>query len=61
MHAEAEPMLKQLPNRSEMDALLTDWHGQQWVDLPGHLRFLRRGGLLGFAPATGVGSVMSYS
>ena len=32
-----------------MDALITDWHGQQWVDLPGHLRFLRREGLLGFA------------
>ena len=34
-----------------MDALITDWHGQQWVDLPGHLRFLRRDRVLGFAPA----------
>jgi tRNA(Ile)-lysidine synthase len=34
-----------------MDALITDWHGQQWVDLPGHLRFLRREGFLGFASA----------
>ena len=34
-----------------MDALITDWHGQQWVDLPGHLRFLRRDGYLGFASA----------
>ena len=34
-----------------MDALITDWHGQQWVDLPGHLRFLRRGELVGFASA----------
>ncbi len=25
-----------------MDALLTDWHGQKWVDLPGHLRCARR-------------------
>lgn len=34
-----------------MDALVTDWHGQRWVDLPGHLRFLRREGLLGFERA----------
>src|SRR6478735_1177941 len=26
-----------------MDALLTDWHGQKWVDLPGHLRCRREG------------------
>ncbi len=26
----------------EMDRLLTDWHGQKWVDLPGHLRLRRR-------------------
>ena len=25
-----------------MEALVTDWHGQRWVDLPGHLRLLRR-------------------
>lgn len=29
-----------------MDALLTDWRGQKWVDLPGHLRCLRTGGRL---------------
>ncbi len=29
-----------------MDALLTDWHGQKWVDLPGHLRCERRDGHL---------------
>jgi len=29
-----------------MDALLTDWHGQKWVDLPGHLRLVRREGRL---------------
>ncbi len=29
-----------------VDALLTDWHGQKWVDLPGHVRALRRDGLL---------------
>ncbi len=31
-----------------VDALLTDWHGQKWVDLPGHLRAVRRDGLLAF-------------
>jgi tRNA(Ile)-lysidine synthase len=31
-----------------VDALLTDWHGQKGVDLPGHLRAVRRGGLLAF-------------
>ena len=29
-----------------VDALLTDWHGQKWVDLPGHVRAVRRDGLL---------------
>jgi tRNA(Ile)-lysidine synthase len=31
-----------------MDALLTDWHGQKWVDLPGPVRCLRRDGRLQF-------------
>jgi tRNA(Ile)-lysidine synthase len=35
-----------------MDALLTDWHGQRWVDLPGHLRLLRRDGGLAFERAS---------
>jgi tRNA(Ile)-lysidine synthase len=26
-----------------LDALLTDWHGQRWVDLPGHVRGSRSG------------------
>ncbi|HSU01511.1 MAG TPA: TilS substrate-binding domain-containing protein, partial [Nocardioides sp.] len=30
----------------EVDRLLVDWRGQRWVDLPGHLRALRRDGLL---------------
>ena len=30
----------------EVDRLLVAWRGQQWVDLPGHLRALRRDGLL---------------
>lgn len=29
-----------------MDALVTDWHGQKWVDLPGRLRAVRRDGVL---------------
>ena len=35
----------------EIDRLVTDWHGQKWVELPGHLRALRRDGLLLFEPA----------
>jgi tRNA(Ile)-lysidine synthase len=31
-----------------LDALLTDWHGQGPVDLPGHVRGLRRDGVLVF-------------
>jgi tRNA(Ile)-lysidine synthase len=29
-----------------VDSLLTDWRGQRWVDLPGHLRCYRRAGRL---------------
>ena len=35
-----------------VDALLTDWHGQKWVDLPGRLRAVRREGALHFEAAT---------
>jgi len=35
-----------------VDALLTDWHGQKWVDLPGHVRAVRRDGVLAFERAT---------
>ena len=35
-----------------VDALLTDWRGQKWIDLPGHLRAVRRGDLVTFEPAT---------
>ncbi len=31
-----------------MDALLTDWRGQKWVDLPGRLRMRRVDAVLGF-------------
>ncbi len=36
-----------------VDALVVDWHGQKWVDLPGHLRALREGPMLTFASARG--------
>ncbi|GAA1798358.1 tRNA lysidine(34) synthetase TilS [Nocardioides hankookensis] len=29
-----------------MDSLVTDWHGQRWIDLPGHLRCSRADGRL---------------
>jgi tRNA(Ile)-lysidine synthase len=32
----------------EMDRLVTDWHGQKWVDLPGHVRVRRTQGVLSF-------------
>lgn len=36
-----------------MDSLVTDWHGQKWIDLPGHLRCVRRDAALWFSPAPG--------
>ncbi len=30
------------------EALVVDWHGQRWADLPGPLRVVRRGALLRF-------------
>ena len=38
-----------------VDALLTDWRGQRWIDLPGHLRAVRREGLLVFERAPSAG------
>jgi tRNA(Ile)-lysidine synthase len=35
-----------------VDALITDWHGQKWVDLPGHVRAVRRDGVLAFERLT---------
>jgi tRNA(Ile)-lysidine synthase len=35
----------------EIDRLLVAWRGQRWVDLPGHLRALRRDGVLVVGPA----------
>jgi tRNA(Ile)-lysidine synthase len=37
-----------------VDALVTDWHGQRWVDLPGGLRASRRAGKVWFT-STGAG------
>ena len=34
-----------------VDALVTAWHGQKWVDLPGHLRARRLDGRVVVAPA----------
>jgi tRNA(Ile)-lysidine synthase len=31
-----------------VDALVTDWHGQKWIDLPGPLRAVRADGVLRF-------------
>ena len=42
----------------ELDALITDWHGQRWLDLPGGVRCLRRYGRLQF---TGQDSVRQGS
>jgi tRNA(Ile)-lysidine synthase len=36
-----------------VDALVTDWHGQKWVDLPGHLRARRADGVLRFERGSG--------
>lgn len=33
-----------------LDALVTQWHGQKWIDLPGRLRGVRREGLVCFVP-----------
>ena len=38
---------------SEVDRLVTAWHGQKWVDLPGHLRAVRRDGVLRLEPTAG--------
>ena len=38
-----------------VDALVTAWHGQKWVDLPGRMRAVRREGALRFEPADGTG------
>ena len=33
-----------------LDSLVTDWHGQRWIDLPGHLRGVRREGRVLLVP-----------
>jgi tRNA(Ile)-lysidine synthase len=39
-----------------LDGLLTDWHGQRRVDLPGPVGVVRRGSTLELAPAEPPGS-----
>jgi tRNA(Ile)-lysidine synthase len=36
-----------------VEALVTDWHGQKWVELPGHVRCARREGRLWFTAGAG--------
>ena len=36
-----------------IDRLVTDWHGQKWVELPGHVRASRSKDLLIFEPNSG--------
>ncbi|WP_109506436.1 tRNA lysidine(34) synthetase TilS [Nocardioides speluncae] len=36
-----------------MDRLITDWHGQKGIDLPGGIRFVRKGIVLGFLRSSG--------
>ncbi|TDD63025.1 tRNA lysidine(34) synthetase TilS [Kribbella antibiotica] len=33
-----------------VDALITDWRGQRWIDLPQRVRAIRRGGFIVFGP-----------
>lgn len=35
-----------------VEALVTDWHGQRWIDLPGPIRATRSGDRLRLAPAS---------
>jgi tRNA(Ile)-lysidine synthase len=44
-----------------VDALVTDWHGQRWVDLPGGVRARRRDGKVWFTSTTAGNSKGSES
>jgi len=39
---------------ARLSELVTDWHGQRWVDLPGGVRASRQAGHLSFAGAAGI-------
>ncbi|WP_300680632.1 tRNA lysidine(34) synthetase TilS [Nocardioides sp.] len=39
-----------------LDALVTDWHGQRWIDLPGLLRAIRTEGRITFVSSTSSGA-----
>jgi tRNA(Ile)-lysidine synthase len=36
-----------------LDELVTNWHGQRWVDLPGGVRAARKDGLIVFGGVAG--------
>jgi tRNA(Ile)-lysidine synthase len=36
-----------------LDELVTSWHGQRWVDLPGGVRAARKDGLIVFGGVAG--------
>lgn len=40
---------------ADLDALITDWHGQRWLDLPGGVRCARRYGRLHFTRGSPTG------
>jgi len=44
---------------ARLSALVTDWHGQRWIDLPGGVRASRRAGLVCFSISTGKVDVTS--
>lgn len=39
---------------ARLSELVTDWHGQRWIDLPGGVRASRRAGRVCFAGAAGI-------
>jgi tRNA(Ile)-lysidine synthase len=43
---------------TRLSELVTDWHGQRWIDLPGGVRASRRSGQVWFAGAAGIVDVM---
>ena len=43
---------------ARLSELVTDWHGQRWIDLPGGVRASRRSGQVWFAGAAGIVDVM---
>jgi tRNA(Ile)-lysidine synthase len=44
---------------ARLSALVTDWHGQRWIDLPGGVRASRQSGLVCFSVSAGKVDVTS--